>query len=200
MALAAPSADFATLTLTTVSKSASRLLRVSKYDSGEPHFGRSANNRFDDPDPVAANRFGTCYLAFDAKTAIAETVLHDLMPEAGWFRVAEVELASRYLYRFEDSDLVLVDLTGVPLKRLGGEASISSEVPPKTPQLWAKAIHAHPANVDGILYMSRHLNTKKAVILFDRAASKITAKNYTPMLKARGMKRHLEDLGVVAVR
>ena len=32
------------------------------------------------------------------------------------------------------------------------------------------ALHAHPQNLDGIIYMSRHLNDRKAVVVFDRAA------------------------------
>lgn len=39
---------------------------------------------------------------------------------------------------------------------------------------WSAAIHAHADNVDGFLYMSRHKNDEKAVVLFDRARAKLT--------------------------
>jgi hypothetical protein len=38
------------------------LIRVSRYNAGEPFFGRTGAFRFDD----AARQFGTCYLDFDA--------------------------------------------------------------------------------------------------------------------------------------
>jgi hypothetical protein len=49
-------------------------------------------------------------------------------------------------------------------------------------QQWAKAIHAHPANVDGIVYMSRYLGNRRSVVLFDRARDAILFNNSLPLL------------------
>ena len=48
------------------------------------------------------------------------------------------------------------------------------------------AVHQHPEAVDGILYMSRHLNTDKALVLFDRARPKLTSARYTPFVDYPG--------------
>ena len=56
----------------------------------------------------------------------------------------------------------MADLTGIALKRLGGTGAISTILPYELPQAWAKAVYGHPAQVDGIYYMSRHLNDRPA--------------------------------------
>jgi len=74
--------------LRTVQLPSSSLFRISRHSSGEPHFGRSASNRFDDPRRDLAKRFGTCYLGESLEVAVAETILHDEMPVAGRFELA----------------------------------------------------------------------------------------------------------------
>jgi hypothetical protein len=32
----------------------------------------------------------------------------------------------------------------------------------------------HPSNVDGFLYMSRHVNTEEVLVIFERARKKLT--------------------------
>lgn len=165
-----PRADFARLALRIREVDAKRLVRVSRHGSGEPFFGRAAANRFDDP----ARRFGTCYAGFDPVTAVAETVLHDEVAVRGRFAVARGDFEARLLVRFADgATLRLADLSGVALKTLGADGSISTILPYDLPQQWAAAVHAHPAGVDGIRYVSRHLNTRKAVVIFDRAAARL---------------------------
>jgi hypothetical protein len=60
--LLAPGANFSALPLDIQLLSPSVLYRVSMHATGEPYFGRSRGNRFDDPTVKKANRFGTCYL------------------------------------------------------------------------------------------------------------------------------------------
>lgn len=93
-------------------------------------------------------------------------------------------------------DLVLMDLTGAALKRSGISSSISNIEPYDLPQRWAVAIHGHPQNVDGILYMSRHMNTEKAIVLFDRAASKLMPEKYIPLPDYSGALRAVISFGV----
>ena len=57
-----PPRDLERYSLRTVQVLPSKLYRISRFSSGEPHFGKSAANRFDDPDRIRSKRFGTCYL------------------------------------------------------------------------------------------------------------------------------------------
>jgi hypothetical protein len=115
--------------------------------------------------------------------AVAETVLHDLKPRRGWFIVPLSVLAARYVVRFTGKPLILADLTGAALKRLGGHAQLTGSSSYTTSKRWAVAIHDHPDNVDGFVYMSRHKNDEKAVVLFDRAQTKLTMLDAKVLLK-----------------
>lgn len=199
MALQAPSPDFSELPLKVRRVSVTALKRIGRHDSGEPYFGRHAANRFDDPD----KRFGTCYCGRQLDTAIAETVLHDEVPEKGQFKIRQEDIEARYLVTFaagdDDGVLRLADLTGPHLKRLGGDNSLSAEQPYDMPQKWSAAVHAHPAKVDGFLYVSRQLNDKKAVVVFDRARGKFGTPAYTPLAGAPGLAAAKKRLGIVTV-
>ncbi len=168
--------------LDTVSWDPAILYRVSRYDTGEPYFGTLDSSRFDDPNPVPAARFGTCYLGTSLAVGIAETVLHDLKPQRGWFIVPVDVLAARYVVRFTGKALMLADLTGSALKRLGGHAQLTGSSSYATSKRWSVAIHNHPDNVDGFIYMSRHKNDEKAVVLFDRARAKLSMRSADVLL------------------
>ncbi|MEO9150303.1 MAG: RES domain-containing protein, partial [Burkholderiaceae bacterium] len=58
------------------------------------------------------------------------------------------------------------------------------------------ALHRHPVQADGLLYMSRHVNSDKAVVLFERAAAKLKAATYTPLPKVRNALEALMKLKV----
>ena len=192
-----PPRGFGKLRLATRDIQADALFRVSRYNSGEPFFGTSAAYRFDDNKKQKASRFGTCYCGFDLETAIAETVLHDEVPVRGAFRLSASDFASRFLVQFQHRDVITVaDLTGIPLKLLGGTGAISTILPYDLPQEWSKAVHRHPQNVDGILYMSRHLNDRAAVVIFSRAAAKFGAAAYTPLASAAGVPAAKRTLGL----
>ncbi len=173
MSLKPPPRNLSRIPLTPISVSVKDLYRISRHPSGEPYFGKTANNRFDDRSTPKKGRFGTCYFGLDLETAIAETVLHDEMPVNGTFPIAYTEIESRYLVRFERGSLMLANLTGIPLKTLGGHGSLSTITPYNLPQRWAMAVHRHPQRVDGIYYMSRHLNDRPAVVVFERAESRL---------------------------
>lgn len=186
------------LPIRTVELAPSKLRRVSRHASGEPFFGRSASSRFDDPTRARSKRFGTCYLGLGLEVAIAETVLHDEMPVRGRFEIAASELESRFCVRFAGgSPLTLADLTGTALKSLVGSSEISTIVPYDVPQRWSRALHAHPQVVDGLIYMSRHVNSQKAVVIFDRAAHKLGTPSYTPLPATEGALAAVTDLRIV---
>ncbi|KAB0638833.1 RES family NAD+ phosphorylase [Burkholderia stagnalis] len=176
MMLAAPSRHLASATLATREIDPATLVRVSRYNTGEPYFGKSGGNRFDDP--RKRGRYGTCYFGFDLHCAFAETVLHDEVADLrlGGFPLVTTEF-ERYVLSFAGSPLRVASLHGVPLKNLGGDGALSTIVPYDIPQQWSLAVHRHKEQVDGFLYMSRHMNTAQALVLFDRAASKLRLKD-----------------------
>lgn len=131
--------------------------------------------------------------------AIAESVLHDQIPINGAFRISPFSLDAFYLLRFKGTPLVLADLTGVALKKLGGNADLAGHDPLyRMAQQWALAVFQNPAMVDGFIYMSRHLNTDKAVILFNRAKPKISAKRPAKLIQASGFSAAAALFNIVA--
>lgn len=174
----------------------SKLLRVTRFSSGEPFFGKTGANRFDDPRRSVAVRFGTCYCSLHLDTAIAETVLHDEMPVNGRFRLSKTDFESRHLVRFDGEPLRLANLTGVHLKTLGSDGALSTMTPYALPQQWSKAIHGHPDAVDGIWFISRHLNDQPAVVIFERSGHKLIRPQYQSLVAARGLSKAIKDLKI----
>lgn len=64
----------------------------------------------------------------------------------------------------------LARLYGAALLRLGGNGEISGTSDYALPQAWASALVAHPASIDGFIYMSRRVNDAFAVVLIERDA------------------------------
>lgn len=191
IALGLPPDEIGTLPLPVRHIEPSKLLRVSRFSAGEPFFGRNPDGRFSSAD----GSYGSCYLGRTLKVAVAETILHDLVPQRGKFIVPASEL-TRYVWYFSGPDLVLADMTGTHLKRLGAHGEISTTTDYDTTQAWAKALHCHPQNVDGLLYVSRHVNTDLAVVLFDRAARKLVTTKHESLIQHRSFKRTAAALGI----
>jgi len=183
LALREPSPQLGAIELQTVSVDTSDLVRISRHDSGEPFFGRRGANRFDDP----AKQFGSCYFGLDLITALAETVLHDEVAIGGRFYVPQQEVLTRFVVRFGEprQQLRLANLTGPSLAVLGADGAISTDSF-TVPQRWASALHEHPAQVDGLLYVSRVINDRHAMVVFDRAASKLGPASYEALREASG--------------
>lgn len=199
MPLKPPPADFSQLPLKVREVSVTSLKRIGRHKNGEPYFGKHAANRFDDPN----KGFGTCYCGQQLDTAIAETVLHDELPEKGQFKIRQEDIEARNLVTFaagEDNGVLrLADLTGSHLKRLGGDNALSADHPYDVSQQWGAAVHAHPENVDGFLFVSKQLNNKQAAVVFDRAQKKFGAATYAPLAKASGLTQAKKRLGIVTV-
>ena len=175
------------------------LKRIGRRNAGEPYFGRHAANRFDDP----SKQFGACYCGLQLDTAIAESVLHDALPEKEQFRIRPEEIETRYLATFaagaDHGMLRRADLSGRHLKRIGGNNSLSADHPYDVTQQWAAAVHRHPANVDGFLFVSKQLNEKRAAVLFNRVKEKFDAPTYTLLTQARRLLQATKRLGIVIV-
>lgn len=151
------------------------LYRISGHATGEPYFGSSGGNRFDAPGCKKDHpEYNTCYLGPSFDVALAESLLHDAVPVKGAFPIAKSEIDRRWVHQFIGS-LRLFDLTGHLLKQMGGHAGLTGTSSYTLPQQWALAVYRNPLQVDGFLYMSRHFTNEKAVVVFDRARSYLTA-------------------------
>jgi hypothetical protein len=89
-----------------------------------------------------------------------------------------------------------VDLTGTALKSLVGSSEVSTILSYDIPQRWSLALHRHPAGVDGLVYMSRHVNSKRAVVVFDRAANKLGTASYKSLTRTNGALSAVMDLRI----
>lgn len=179
-----PTKAFGNSTIPATPLDPGKLYRITRFGSGEPYFGRTGGNRFDDY--RKRKQYGTCYFGQTLNVAFAETVLHDEMPVNGGFDVAMEELENRYVVKFTGEPLQLLDLTGETLKKLGIDPSLTTVTGYDLTQKWSVAVHSHTALYDGFIYMSRHMNSEKAVVLFDRAGHKINAVKYIPLPKHAG--------------
>lgn len=154
-----------------------RLVRISRYPTGEPYFGSSGVNRFDAPGSLTGTpEFRCCYLGLSLDVAIAESLLHNEVAVNGEFRFSYRALDQRYVHRFTGSALRVLDLTGATLKRLSGHADLAGTVSYAITQQWSLAVFNNPLKFDGFVYMSRHLNTERAAILFDRVEGRMHGK------------------------
>jgi hypothetical protein len=163
-----PPADFATrdLPIETVG-SGTTLVRIHRAGLGAIHFGRSGDNRFDDPE----DRYGTCYTACTLEGAFAETCLRAV----GSTLVSLEHLATRAITLLTmASGLRLVRMHGSGLARLGATAAVTSGSYDGS-QPWSRAIHEHPAAPDGIVYRSNHDNGELCVVLFERCRERLVA-------------------------
>jgi hypothetical protein len=174
-----------------------RLVRISTYHTGEPYFGMSGKNRFDAPGiATGAPGFGVCYLGTDLEVAMAESILHDEIPVNGTFQLTRQHIDNHYALYFGGSALHLLNLTGPLLKRLGGSADLAGTSNYSITQQWSHAVNSNPSGYDGFLYMSRHLNSRRAVALFDRARHKIHMASYSPLASAAGFGRAVRRFGI----
>ena len=67
-------------------------------------------------------------------------------------------------------------------------------------QLWAEAFHRHPANADGIVYMSRYMGARKSVALFDRCAPEIAVEREIPLLEHPQLPAMLDSFAIAIDR
>ena len=191
--LALPPKDLNTQALCIEQLNPSRLYRISRHLTGEPYFGRSGGNRFDSN----TREYGTCYLGCSLTTALAESVLHDLTPLGGYYAVSAEDLIACYVHKFFGPPLRLANLTGVYLNRLGAHGELCGTPSYEIPQAWSQAIHSHPAAVDGFLYMSRLVNTERAIVLFDRGnATSMNPSGPIPLLGHHEYPKAAAALGI----
>lgn len=134
------------------------------------------------------------YAANDVLGALAETVFHDV--PAGPKKAKRVPFA-KLRHRLEVAvestrDLKLADLRGFGIKRLGvSRAELLESGPPAYAETapWGRALHAHPENVDGMVWVSRQHDMSQSVVLFgDRvsAGDLAVVEDHIPLTLAAG--------------
>ncbi|MDM5179652.1 RES family NAD+ phosphorylase [Massilia sp. DJPM01] len=146
-----------------------RLLRLSRFPATEPYWGKSKAFRFDDPAQV----FGTSYAALTLDVAFAETILHENghFSAGAWF-IDERNIAARHIVGYRRPKrpfLGLVNLTGSYLKAIGLNNDLCSSDDYTDSMVVSASLHDQLPDVDGIIYVSRQMNTGRAVALFERS-------------------------------
>ena len=138
------------------------------YDSAI-YFDRSGKGRFDS----SQASYGILYAGKNQRGAFIETMGRTL----GVRTVSQTALQQRNLFKItSDRPLIIVDIWGVNLTKLGVDARVSSGSY-KISRAWAKAIYEHPQKVDGICYHSRHDDTEICCGLFERTVTILTEVN-----------------------
>lgn len=200
----APPADFAARPLSVRALDPARIVRISRLPAvREPFFGRTGTNRFDDPEPQQDLRYGVLYGALDLVTAFAETVLHEDETEKPAARdgiaLSLASLDARRVVTFRGKPLRLARLYGKWLKALGGTGGVAKAIPYDVPHLWSQAVFLHPKKVDGFLYMSRNVDDRMALAVFDRAAGKLSVRDATPLRSHADLTRVLRAFRLTLV-
>lgn len=153
-----------------------RLLRLTRLPKTEPYWGKGKAYRFDDP----ARVYGATYTALHVKVAFAETILHQKGHFTGgqWI-IDEANILERHIVTYSrpaNPDLLVADLTGAALKSLGLNNDLCSSDDYTESMDVSAALHAQLSDLDGIMYISRQMNTGRAVALFERSDVKIAGK------------------------
>lgn len=130
-------------------------------------FDTSTAGRFNAPDAS----YGVLYAARNIDGAFAETFLR-----SPGRTLIDSDLLQRkaYVRLRTGRELSLIRFAGPGLARLGATAEVShSGLPYDVPQIWSKALRAHPVNAYGIAYHSRHDDAELCYALFDRAVGAV---------------------------
>ena len=169
-----------------------------------PGIGRLG--RFHPIETEAGTTIPTLYAADRIDGALSETVFHSLV--AGGV-VLRGELRHRYITEIElAEDILLADLTGHGLRRLGLTRSELLECGPahySATAKWASALHASDDNVAGLLWISRQFDTSKVLVAFgDRLGPEPFVAHGEPRALYRGaglrsVQRAARDAGITVV-
>ena len=133
--------------------------RIHKSAYSPLFFGKTGSSRFDDPQ----REFGVLYLGEDAHCAFIET----FGQVTGNNIVTQAELERRSISSItSERSLVLVDLTGPGLARIGADARLLAGEH-SVAQQWSCALRKHPDRPDGLYYRVRHDPARMAVAVWE---------------------------------
>lgn len=135
------------------------------------YFGRTGDNRFDDP----KQDYGVLYMARRLEGAFLEVFLRDPGP----YRIITAEALDRKVLSLIGATrgLKLVDLVGIGLARMRIDNRLATGSY-AVAQRWSRAFHQHPDKPDGILYASRHNPRELCAAVFSRASEALTEESF----------------------
>lgn len=142
-----------------------------------PHlsFWNGGANRYDDP----RRQYKALYGAWSLEVCFVETVVRSRRRP---LILAEAELADRTFETWHGKNLRLVEFHSEPLFALGGNGMLNKITPYEVPQLWSRAIHDHPEQPDGMIFMGRYLETEPCLVLFGRCVDRLEAEGPEPLV------------------
>ena len=162
------------------------LFRVHRTRHAPLFFGKTGDNRFDDP----RGEYGVLYAGATEACAFIETFGEPL----DFPFVTRAQIDARKLSEIELlKPLRLVDLCGSNLRRVGADARLFA-AHHSVAQRCSRAPHDHPAQPDGVRYPARHDPGALAVALFDRARRSVRAHVARDALGATGNRALLAQL------
>ena len=169
------------------------LARVHHGGFDPLHFGSTEYSRFDDQRGI----FGICYLAENLEGAFAETFVRGAS-DGG---ILQSYVQERSCSEIQVTDpLRLASLHGPGLARVGATSAVSSGSY-DVARIWSRAIHDHPAALDGIAYRSKHDDDEICIALFDRARGGVALAGVPePMMSNRLRLAELFDLYGLGLR
>jgi hypothetical protein len=133
------------------------------------YYDVSGMGRFD-----LKNKLGVLYLGESIEAAFIESFGRVL----GQRYVSREFVKSRNLFTLKsDRPLQLLNLYGAGLSKLGADSELSSSRDYALSRAWSQAIYNHSQQVDGILYLSRHDNTRLCCGLFNRGDYQLIEQN-----------------------
>lgn len=149
-----------------------RLHRIHQdlYTGDQFNPGLKGNARFSPIRNADGNPIPTIYAAVTFDAAAIESVFHDVAHAPGYKQYDKRKLEGQMHSEVKAArDLTLVDLSNVPLRKLGVQRrqliDTEKDQYPKT-RAWAEAIHAKHHAIQGLSWMSRQDDTARAVMLF----------------------------------
>lgn len=185
-------------------KAGRRLFRVHSEgvaaNTFHPGYGRG---RFHPIRSAAARAIPTLYAADKINGALSESVFRDITADG---RVHREDLRPLLLSRLiQETELQLIDLTGLAIRRLGLTRAELIEAPPRQYRdtaRWAEALHGACPVAHGLMWVSRQFDTAKAIVLFgDRVAERSLRdeENSEPLHRGRGFQRVCEAAALANV-
>lgn len=142
------------------------------------------------------------YAADTMQNALCETVLHDVPVQGG--EVPTSALRGRSLTPIiNDEPLQLLDLTGTAFRKIAVPPEQITRLPVRdysSSVAWGEAAHA--AGLDGIIWVSRHVDTDRSLVIYRDACSidpTRTPRDYSRPADLNELTHHLAELNVTVL-
>lgn len=167
--------------------------RIHQLQHEALYFGKSGKGRFDGSEQLQA----ICYVAESEQGAFIESFGRHLGQMLLDFSFLAKRGISLVTLKSSQKPLKIASLVGNALPKMGADARLTTGSY-RVARLWANAIAAHPLNVDGISYLSRHDNTCLCVALFERCHPQLKTfllRSYGDPKEAMVLTHLLDDYG-----